>query len=109
MTTTLSSDIIEAIVDHFGSFDADEHAEHATETDATVEEIEAAWHAYTRDLSHLPRDERQAVLSRSKPYTPAVIDGCNVRLYTDVQASKGQPRKTCAIVDLGNGRIVYAY
>ena len=106
MTATLSQSQTETLADHLG-VDADDLD--LVETRETVAQLESAWE-FTRDLSHLTRDQRRAVLTRSAEYTAAVIDGCEVRLYTEMRsASNGGPRCKAAVVDCGDSRIVSIY
>ena len=100
---TLSQNMMETVAEHL-SQDVEDVS--LVETTATVAEIEAGWNEFARDLGHLSRDDRRAVLQRSRPFSPAMIDGLAVRLYRDVQATKGQTRRNAAVVDCGDVRLI---
>lgn len=106
----LTTEMTEWIGDHFG-LDSDEVAEleHVELTTDSVSEIEGRWHQHVTDLSHLSRDEKQAVLQRAKPFRPRIVDGREVRLYDEVQVAKGQQRIKAVVIDLADERFVATY
>ncbi len=102
----ITNEILEVVADHLG-FDLDELEPHSAGA-KSFESITTQWHDKVRDLSHLDRAARQSVLQNRTPIDPLVIDGCEVRLYEEVQAYKGDQRKSVAIVDVGGERIIFS-
>ena len=54
------------------------------------------FYSAVRDLSHMPREDKRAVLNRSKKFYPQIIDGCKITLYTQVQQWEGATRCSAA-------------
>jgi hypothetical protein len=102
----LNDEIIELVAEHLGC-DADEVEFHSA--DERPEEISAHWNECSRDLMHLSRDERQAVLQRRGEFRPRTVGGASVHLFNDVQPRKGQPRVKAAIVDFGDRCQIASY
>lgn len=76
------------------------------ETVLALSEVSLDWHSCVRDLSHLDRDTRRAVLQRSRPFEPRMVGDVAVVLYTEVQPRKGDQRRNAVVVDLGDVRLV---
>lgn len=104
MTEKMTDEILETVADHLG-LDLDELDPQSAGLQ-TCDGIAAQWREKVRDLTHLDRETRQNVLRNHAAVAPFIVDGCEVRLYAEVQASKGDQRKDVAIVDLGDERIV---
>ena len=105
-TDQLTDAVADIIMEHLSLMDHEELAEVTSIQSATVAEIEAEWNEWTRDLSHLSRDDRRAVLARSRQFTPRIVDGVAVHVYTEVQGLRGQERRDVVIVDLGDARLL---
>lgn len=109
IATTLTETQIEFLIDSLGLMDAEEVADASFETLESAQAIQQAWNECVRDLSHLSRAARGAVIHGGAPYVPHSVDGAEITLFEEVQVRKGESRRKAAIVDLGASRIVVLY
>ena len=103
----MTNQILEVVAEHLG-LDVDE-LEPQSAGEQSLDSIAPQWNSSVRDLSHLNREARRSVLQNRSPIEPLMIDGCEVRLYKEVQARKGEQRKVVAVVDTGDERVIFSY
>lgn len=105
MQITITNKIVGIICDHL-CMEPNDLPEYSTVSDLTAVGLQEHWYQCSRDLSHLKRNERLAVLQRDMPYKPLIVDGLEVTLFNDVQVAKGQPSTKAVVVDLGGKRLI---